>query len=180
MATAPWLFLIDLQPAFSSADSPWFTPGTDALYARLRPLVAAFGPRVLFSRFVPPEGPPEGSWAPYYAEWPFALTAPASMWALDDDWAGGRSIAADTFGKWTPEARAILDGAGEIVIGGVATECCVMNTVLAALDDARQVCLLTDGCAGSTADAHDAAVALMAMRAPQIRLSTIDKALAPT
>lgn len=167
-----WLFLIDLQPAFSDPASPWATPGMDVLYARLRPLRQRFGERVLFSRFVPPADP-AGSWAPYYRDWPFALNADPAIWELDAAWRGGREVATHMFSKWTSDARAILSGADEIVVGGVTTDCCVLNTVMAAMDGGAHVRLLSDGCAASTQDIHDQAVQLMALRAPQIRVSTI-------
>lgn len=178
MAGNDWLFLIDYQPVFADPASPWFTPGTREIYPRLRPLVDRFGDRVLFSRFVPPAAAPQGSWAPYYRDWPFALNADPAIWDLDAVWHGGREVAAATFHKWTPEARAILRDADEILVGGVSTDCCVLNTVMAALDDGAQLRLLSDACAAGTAQIHDMAVALMALRAPQLRVSTIAEVLA--
>ncbi len=70
-----WLMVIDLQPAFSHPDSPWFTPALVEVSRRIATLVPAFGERVLFTRFVPP-AEPGGSWRRYYGEkWPFALDA---------------------------------------------------------------------------------------------------------
>lgn len=179
MAGKNWLFLIDFQPVFADPASPWFTPGTREIYPRLSPLVERwFGERVLFTRFVPPGDAPQGSWVPYYRDWPFALTADPAIWELDAPWKGGREIAAATFHKWTDEARQILRDADEIVVGGVSTDCCVLNTVMAALDDGAHLRLLSDACAAGTAEIHDMAVALMALRAPQLRVSTIAEALA--
>ena len=39
MPGADWLMVIDLQPAFSHPDSPWFTPGLDAISRRIAELL---------------------------------------------------------------------------------------------------------------------------------------------
>jgi nicotinamidase-related amidase len=178
MGDTDWLFLIDFQPVFADPASPWFAPGTREIYPRLMPLVERFGDRVLFSRFVPPDGAPQGSWTPYYRDWPFALAADPAIWGLDSPWRGRREVSATTFHKWTSEAREVLQGAGEIWVGGVSTDCCVLNTVMAAMDDGAKIRLLADACAAGTPEIHQMAVDLMALRAPQIGVSTIAEALA--
>ena len=167
-----WLMAIDLQPAFSHPDSPWFTPSLAEAAPRIAALVAAFGERVLFTRFVPP-ATPFGSWVPYYQRWPFA-TDPASdwLWQLDAPWRGQPSIASHTFSKWVPDAAARFGPDPTVVLCGVSTDCCVLMTALAALDGGAQVRVAADACAAKTPAVHQAALAMMAARAPQLTLTS--------
>jgi len=176
MSDAPWLFLIDLQPVFSAPDSPWHTPGMADLYARLAPLVTMFGERVLCSRFVPPEQP-LGSWRGYYERWDFAHAAGPELWELDAEWRHLPAITSPRFGKWR-EARHILGQAREVVIAGVATDCCVLNTAMEAMDDGATLRVLSDGCLSESPAVQEAALAMLGQRAPQIVFDTIGGVLA--
>ena len=168
-----WLLVIDLQPAFSHPDSPWFTPSLANAAPAVAELVASFGERVLFTRFVPPARP-VGSWVPYYRRWPFALDpANAELWALDAAWTGRPSVASHTFAKWLPEVRQRLGAAATAVLCGVSTDCCVLMTALAAVDDGASVRVVADACAAKTPALHARALDLMADRAPQLLVTTM-------
>ena len=169
-----WLVVIDLQPAFSHPHSPWFTPSLAEVAPRIAALVPHFGARVAFTRFVPPRCV-SGSWRGYYERWPFALQ-PASdwLWALDAPWQGRESIASHTFSKWVPALRARLDPGVAIALCGVSTDCCVLMTALAAVDDGVQVRVVGDACAGSTPAAHARALELLGGRAPQLDIVTAE------
>ncbi|MBE9605134.1 isochorismatase family protein [Acetobacteraceae bacterium H6797] len=165
--------VVDLQPAFSHPDSPWFTPSLGNVSQRIAKLVPLYGERVVFTRFVPP-AQPSGSWVPYYEKWPFALEKSADwLWDVDEPWRGRKSIASHTFGKWTPEAIALLGPEPRVTICGVSTDCCVLATVFAAVDGGAQVRLVEDGCAAKTQKAHEQAMAMMASRAPQLTVVTV-------
>lgn len=173
-----WLMVIDMQPAFAHPDSPWFTPTLDEVAGRIERLVARFGDRVLFTRFVPP-GAPWGSWRPYYDKAPWALQPEAAwLWELDARWAGRPGFGKHTFSKWGAEARQVIGPEDTAVLCGVSTECCVLMTALAAVDDGAHVRVVADACASKTTDAHDRALALMAGRAPQLRITTVAQELA--
>jgi nicotinamidase-related amidase len=62
--------------------------------------------------------------------------------------------------------------APRLVLTGVSTDCCVIATALAAADAGAHVTVLTDGCAGSTADDGAAALRVMGLFDPQIRVRT--------
>lgn len=176
--TQDWLLLVDFQPVFSAPDSPWFTPGMHDLYTRLTPLADRFAGRVLCTRFVPDEDEIQNGWVDYYDRWPFARSAKPGIWELDPPWHGLPEVSSHKFGKWTEETRSILADAAEIVVAGVTTDCCVMGTVLGAVDDGARIRLLSDGCLASTDEDHRMALTLMGYRAPLLRISTIAEVLA--
>jgi nicotinamidase-related amidase len=170
---ASWLMVIDLQPAFSHPDSPWFTSSVSEVAERIEPLVPLYDGRVLFTRFLPPVEI-AGSWRDYYAKWDFATRAENGwLWNLDDRWKGRRSVASHTFSKWVPETIAHLGPEPEVSMCGVSTDCCVMMTALAAVDHGAHVRVIADACAAKSNDIHEGALALMRLRAPQLSLVSI-------
>lgn len=167
-----WLMVVDLQPAFSHPESPWFTPTLAEASARIAQLVPLFGERVLFTRFVPP-AVPDGSWARYYEKWHFALRPEADwLWAVDAPWQHHASIASHTFSKWLPEAFGRFGPAPRVTLCGVSTDCCVLATALAAVDGGAQVRLVADACAAKSPAVHEGALAIMATRAPMLHITT--------
>jgi nicotinamidase-related amidase len=178
MAGRDWLMVIDLQSAFSHPESPWFTPSLQAAARRIEKLVERFGERVTFTRFVPPETP-FGSWQAYYDKWSFALRPEAGwLWALDPPWTGRRTLDTHTFSKWLPEMRERCARDGAVALCGVSTDCCVLMTALAAVDEGVHVRVIEDACAAKTAEHHVRALAIMATRAPQLRIVTAAEELA--
>lgn len=165
-----WLLVIDMQPAFGSPESPWFVTGYEACAANVSRLVDAFGDCVLFTRFVPPLEP-NGSWRSYYAKNTFALDPQnRRLWELDPRWHGNPSVASHRFAKWR-EAAPLVPPDAELVICGVATDCCVLGTAIEANDDGRTVKLVTDACAAATDDLHEAAVTVLAGRTGLLQLT---------
>ena len=174
-AGGDWLMVIDLQPAFSHPDSPWFTPTLPDVARRIGALAPAFGERVVFTRFVPPKTP-VGAWRDYYERWPFALDpASAWLWEVDAPWVGRPTISGHRFSKWSPEMRA---HGSVVVLCGVSTDCCVLMTALAAVDDGMKVRVVADACAAKTEAAHARALAIMAGRAPMLGLVSCAEELA--
>lgn len=168
-----WLVVVDPQRVFADPDSPWGSPMFDgALLAMLR-LADRFAGRTIVTRWVAPQQP-LGSWGPYLDAWPFARV-PA-----DDplyDLVGGTAaldalvLSATTFGKWGVIER-VTGSAPHLVLAGVATDCCVISTALAAADGGATLVVATDACAGSTAENHAAALTVMGLYGPQITLAT--------
>ncbi|MEY8827106.1 cysteine hydrolase family protein [Sedimentitalea sp. XS_ASV28] len=170
MSMDDWLLVIDMQPGFGDPASPWCVPTYEACAAKVGALVEAFSERVLFTRFVPPEEP-EGAWVDYYRSHPFAREpGNAGLWDLDPRWSGRTSVASHRFSKWR-EAEAVLPAGAGLVICGVATDCCVLGTAIEATDAGRSARLVTDACAAGTAVLHDAALVLLADRAPVLTFS---------
>jgi len=172
-----WLMVIDVQPAFSHPDSPWFTPALPGVAGRIAQLVCAFEGRVAFTRFVPPTEP-SGAWLRYYERWPFALQpAAAWLWDLDTPWAGQPSLASHTFSKWLLPMRGRVGPNGAAVLCGVSTDCCVLMTALAAVDDGVPVRVIADACAAKTPDVHGRALDIMASRAPMLDIVMTEQEL---
>jgi nicotinamidase-related amidase len=164
-----WLAVIDMQRVFAEAGSPWLAPRFAATIEPIQALVAAFGARVTFTRFIAP-GVPDGAWRGYYDQWPFALQPPdARIYELVDDFALARTLDATTFGKWGPELAGQVGGRG-LVLAGVSTDCCVLSTALAAADAGVRVRVVADACAGVTDESHEQALAVMALYGPLIEI----------
>ncbi|WP_022881210.1 cysteine hydrolase family protein [Gryllotalpicola ginsengisoli] len=178
MTTDAWLVVIDAQNVFASG-SPWASPDWEAAAGGVRRLVPAFGDRVAYTRYVAP-AEPQGAWRPYFELWPFALVAeddPLYAFAPGIDPGGHPVVTATTFGKWGAELQAATGGAGELVLAGVSTDCCVLSTALAAADDGVHVRVVTDACAGASLEDHRRALDAMALYAPLIELVTVDEVL---
>jgi len=174
-----WFVGIDLQRVFGDPSSPWCAPRYAAAAANVVRLASVFGERSVFTRFVAPEEP-TGAWVPYYEEFPWALRpAGDRLYELTDDVApcATTTVEATTFGKWTPELRQVVGEQPSLVVAGVATDCCVVSTVLAAADAGASVTVVTDACAGSTDDSHQKALDVMALYAPLVTLATTAEVL---
>jgi nicotinamidase-related amidase len=177
----PWLVAIDFQRVFGDPASAWCAPRYAAAAANAGRLASAFGQRAVFTRFVAPEQP-SGSWAPYYEQFPWALQPPDSkLYELTDEVAAvasgaGATVSAPTFGKWG-ELREVVGAQPELVVAGVATDCCVISTVLAAADDGAFVTVVSDACAGSSDENHQKAIDVMALYQPLVSFATTDELL---
>ena len=174
------LVVVDMQHVFADPGSPWATPGYARAADGVRRLLPAFAGATVWTRFVAPERP-EGAWVPYYEAWPFALVPEGDpIWTIDPSLGPGRDpiVTAPTFGKWCPDLAAATGDAGELVVAGVSTDCCVLSTALAAADAGRAVVVPADACAGLSDADHDRALAAMALYAPLIRVATVDEVLA--
>lgn len=177
MSTAGWLVVVDLQHVFGDPDSPWLTPRFAEVRPRIARLAEAFGDRVVLTRFVAPDRP-AGAWRAYYEQFPFALQpADAPLYGLVDDPGDRPVVSATTFGKWGPDLAAVV-GDGPLTVTGVATDCCVISTVLPAVDAGMPVRVVTDACAGSTDADHAGALRVMSLYAPLVELTTTAEVLA--
>ncbi|HEY0890442.1 MAG TPA: cysteine hydrolase [Nocardioides sp.] len=168
----PWLVVIDVQHAFTDPASGWYAEGSDAAIAVIGQLVEQFRGRTAFTRFVR-DADEAGSWRDYYDRWTefriapddpgwgISMTVPAAAPVIDEP----------TFSKWTQRLRDVI-GSADIVVCGVATECCVLSTAFAAADAGRSVTVVSDACAGASVDAHEAALRLLHANAPLIAVTT--------
>lgn len=169
----PWLVIIDPQAVFADPSSPWGSPLWDGAIGPILELCAAYDQRVV-TRFVAPAAP-TGGWVPYYREWPFALVPDHDpLYAVVPELASLEAaiVTEPTFGKWGPGLEAVTGLQPSLVVAGVATDCCVISTVLAAADAGATVRVVAAACAGSTQENHGRALDLMELYAP---LVTVDR-----
>ena len=171
-ASPPWLVVVDLQRAFADPGSPWFAPGVASVASVVADLVTRFGPRAVFTRFVPPRDV-VGSWRSYCERWRFAAgTHDSDLWSLIEPWNRATSISSHTFSKWIPELQAVVGPYPTIVLCGVSTDCCILATAFAAVDGGAHVRVVADACAARTPELHEAALQMMRGRAPQLTVVT--------
>ncbi|MEV4775839.1 cysteine hydrolase family protein [Microbacterium sp. LWH12-1.2] len=179
--TGPWLVVIDPQAIFASADSAWGSPFFADAMPRIRALAAAFGDRVIITRWMP-TADRSTSWGAYFAAWPFADQPPSDplyeLVAEARDLSIRPTLDLPTFGKWGPELEAIVGRGAHVVLAGVSTDCCVVSTALAAADAGAHITIAADACAGSTAENHAAAIQVMGLYPPQITVSDTASVLA--
>lgn len=174
----PWLIVIDPQQVFAAAASPWGSPMFPAVVEPIQRLAARFGERTIVTRWVAPARP-RGSWLPYLRAWPFARVAGNDpLYSVVPELADlpGSRATATTFGKW-PVIRPLTGPTPHLVLTGVATDCCVISTALAAADAGATVRVVTDGCAGSSLQNQQAALQVLSLYPPQITLTSTDEVL---
>ena len=139
--------------------------------------MAAFGERVVWTRFVAPDRPGRRVEGVLRAV-PVRAAAPdAPLYALVEDPGAAPVVDATTFGKWGPELAAVV-GEGPMTVVGVATDCCVISTVLPAADAGVPVRVVSDACAGSGDDDHERALRVMSLYAPLVQWSPTAEVLA--
>lgn len=61
---------------------------------------------------------------------------------------------------------------------GVSTNCCVLSTNSAAIDDGFAVTVVSDACAGDTKELHKAALQMMASHDPLVSVRSTNEVLA--
>jgi nicotinamidase-related amidase len=171
-AETDWLIVIDMQHVFAEPASPWFTLGFATAAERIAALLPRFGRRVIFTRFVPPRAI-EGSWADYYRRWDFAAApANAELWQIVPPWRGSEHIDTHRFSKWGAALRTLTGPSATVVLCGVSTDCCVLMTALAAVDDGAFVRVVADACGAKTPEVHEGALSLLRTRAPQLTITS--------
>lgn len=172
MSGEPLLVVVDMQAVFADPASGWATAGFAQIVPAVQWLIDAHAPRVVLTRFVAPARP-QGAWREYYRAWPWALQpADSPLWDLVPELsvAGLPVLDAPSFGKWGPRLRELAAGADRLVVCGVSTECCVLSTVLAAVDDGVGVDVVAAACAGASAADHDRAMGVLATFEPLVRI----------
>lgn len=167
------LVLIDMQRAFQLPGAQWECAGYDAAAANIARLRAVHTGQAVWTQFI--RDPVEsGAWQAYYDRWDQYRVAPDhELWDLTLTPQPEDVVFHEpTFGKWTPQLTALTAGYDHLIMAGVATDCCVLATVLPAVDAGKHVTVVSDACAGATEQAHEQALALMGMLSPMVTLTT--------
>ncbi|MDO5495151.1 MAG: isochorismatase family protein [bacterium] len=176
----PWLVVVDPQRIFADPASEWGSPMWADACGNILRLLPRFEGRTIVTRWVPPVGDERaGSWVEYMRAWPFADRDPEDPYfdvveELRD--LPVLEVSAPTFGKW--DALLPITGpAPSLVLTGVSTDCCVISTALPAADAGATIRVVTDACAGSSAENQAAALQVMGLYPPQISLVTTGEVL---
>jgi nicotinamidase-related amidase len=172
-----WLVVIDVQHVFTDPDSGWYAEGAGRAMAVIQRLVDRFEGRTVLTRFVR-DGAETGGWRRYYDRWTeFRLPPDHPRWGLSMDPPPGAPVVDEpTFSKWSTRLREVV-GTADLVLCGLATECCVLSTAFGAADAGRSVTVVAEACAGATEAAHQAALGLMDANAPLITVATAAEAV---
>ena len=150
------LLVIDMQNVYLPGEE-WGCPGFPQALKKITSLLDAGVPAV-FTRFVSP-GTPAGTWKAYNSEYAHINE---SAWLND--------IAAElkpylnthplvdksTYSSWTAEVARLAEGYDRILLSGVVAECCVLATLMSAMDAGKKVVYLTDCVAGQEAAYEEA------------------------
>ena len=174
-----WLLVIDMQRVFADAPSPWASTDFYQALPQVERLVDAYRGRVILTRYVAPM-PPTGAWIPYFETFPTVLRPEQdAIWDLKLPAGEGCLVETRrTFSKWDERMARLVGPDSRIAVCGVATECCVLGTVLGAVDAGRFVRVVTDACAGGAPDGHDQTLNILAGFAPMVSLVTTAALLA--
>lgn len=169
----PWFVVVDPQRIFADPTSDWAAPRFGEIVEPARALASAHAGRTLVTRWLP-GADRAGSWRAYFDRWQFA-DRPDEDPLLDlvpqaEGLTERPTIDVSTFGKWSPALQSVVGHHAHLVLAGVATDCCVISTALAAADAGCFVTVVPDACAGSTDDNHAAALQVMGLYEPQIRV----------
>lgn len=165
------LVVVDMQRAFRQ-HGQWHVPRYDQAAAAIARLVDS-GLEPLLTRFVP--DPAEGgAWSAYYDRWETMRQDPDHpLWDVQlPGVPPGSTLDLPTFTKWGAQLAARVPAGDEIVLTGVATDCCVLSTALGAVDAGRFVTVVSDACAGQDDASHQKALDLLELLSPMVTVCT--------
>ncbi|ALE07234.1 hypothetical protein AL755_20015 [Arthrobacter sp. ERGS1:01] len=176
------LVVIDMQSGFRDLASQWAVPRYDEIVPVIKGLADHLAGPAVYTRFVADPQDVQGAWQAYYERWDEMLLPPdAPAWDITVDVPPGSSIVSKTtFSKWGPELAALIPAGGEMVITGVATDCCILATALGAVDAGRYVTVIADACAAVSDEAQQQTLALLELLQPLCRVMDSADYLAET
>ncbi len=173
-AADEWLLVIDMQHAFGADDSVWKVEGFWEIAPRVQRLMAAYENRTIMMRYVSPVTS-ENGWLQYLSHYP-SMRLPADDHAWDiviNHPPGIRIETRATFAKWDAEIAAVVGPDARVALCGVATECCVLATAMAAIDEGCLVSIVEDACAGATVQLHQRAIEMLSTLTPLVRITRV-------
>ncbi len=167
------LVVIDMQNCFRDRTGQWAVPRYDEIVPVIEALQHTLDGPTVYTKFVAGNNKP-GSWEAYYRRWDqMCLPQGAPEWDISMDVPpGSETICAPTFSKWGPKLETLIPLGGELILTGVATDCCVLSTALGAVDAGRYVTVVADACAAVSDEAQQQTLALLALLSPMCRVLT--------
>ena len=149
------LILIDFQNVYLPGQ-PWACPTMEkAIENTLRIISAPGAPDYVLTQYIAPDAP-VGRWKKYNEEYAW-INADPYLSELADPVRpvirDGNVIVKDTYSSLkTPAMHARLAGKKRVVLTGVVAECCVLSTMMEAIDLGYEVIYLPDCVSGFTAE----------------------------
>ena len=149
------LLVVDVQNVYHPGN-PWACPGIlPAMDNTVKLLRSPQLPETILTRFVPPSHP-QGRWKEYNQE-TAQINKDAFLCQLAEpilSVSQGKTVAEkSTYSALKcPEVRSALEGKQTVVLAGVVAECCVLSTMMDAIDLGYQVVYLHDCIAGQSAE----------------------------
>ena len=151
------LLVVDVQNVYLPGN-PWACPGiVSAMNNTVNLLRSPRLPETILTRFVPPAHP-VGRWKKYNEETAqinrdaFLCRLAKPVLAVSE----GKAVAEkSTYSAFKcPEVRSALEGKEAVALAGVVAECCVLSTLLDAIDLGYEVVYLHDCIAGQSVEAE--------------------------
>lgn len=173
------LVVVDAQEVFLSV-TDWHIPTFTKIIGNIARLANHFGDATIFSKHVPPLGEPVGTWSVFYKTWEHIGVDP-TIWDLATPLSGlpGREISKSTYSCFgSTEFTSLIGSDSHLVIAGVETDCCVMATVLDAVDAGFPVTVVTDAVTSPSPIAHEGSLAFLSRIPLQVQIKTTDEVLA--
>lgn len=175
------LVVVDMQRVVAE-DTPWRIEGVLELLPAVVALADAFAPSVIFTRHVPPDGGGDGTWRRFYETWS-ELSRDPSVWELMPALAGRAGVHTtksvySCFGSQDVRDEFARPGGPALVVCGVETDCCVLATVLEAVDLGIPVTIVEDAVLSPSRAGHDGALALCRRLGEQVDVVTAGELLA--
>lgn len=174
------LAVIDMQRVFRD-EGQWQVPRYQKIVPVIERLQQTLGAGTVYTRFVRDEAE-HGAWSAYYRRWnEMRLPADSNAWDITMDVPGTATVLdAPTFSKWGPQLAALVPQGTEVVLTGVATDCCVLSTALGAVDAGRFVTVISDACAAVSDQAQQQTLALLELLSPLCEVMTSEQFLSRT
>lgn len=148
------LVVVDMQRAYE--DGPWKVldmRGAETNILRLIP----WADEVIFTRHVP-FAHPQGTWKTYNAKWGYVEQDPRNGELVPCLAEIARtSVEKSTYSAFGSQAFCkLVQGADRLIVTGIQTECCVLATILDAVDAGMEVMYVRDACSGKNAGLEQA------------------------
>ena len=175
------LLVVDAQEVFLRV-SDWHIPSFSGIIENISELANFFGASTLFSKHVPPSTSAKGTWNDFYKNWNYIGSDP-TIWEIATPLKGlnRMEFAKATYSCFgSPEFLEITRNTSHLVIAGVETDCCVMATVLDAIDLGISITVVTDAITSPSKIAHDGALEFFKRVPLQVLTATTEEILRST
>jgi len=175
------LLVVDAQEVFLRIND-WHIPSFSGIIGNISKLANFFGASTLFSKHVPPSTSAKGTWNDFYKNWNYIGSDP-TIWDIVQPLKGlnGTEFAKATYSCFgSPEFLDLTRNTSHFVIAGVETDCCVMATVLDAIDLGISITVVTDAITSPSKIAHDGALEFFRRVPLQVLTATTEEIIRST